>query len=247
MQLALRPILAEMTDFYRTPRTPARFEQYLKMLYADTNKDLGLPIVGFNPMGKEHLLDKLSELQAVHAEEIVREEIDRFNAEYAATGSDRYTVVLNLADDVGGAWTNHHETDYAARFRLNPLMERRFCVPYLYASRSYTAAQLREEVVAAFRRTHYWTYHRKPRSLGDHIHQETYALRDHSALGDPREIELLLPEVAAFYHQHKAEDDHALIFNFLYGDEASAALGYRHYGVPRNGGLEYARRQSLRT
>ena len=70
MTAELLPIIETMLDFYQKPRTPERFQAYLQLLQGSTKNDLALPIGGFNPMGKEHVSEKLIELQKIDAERI---------------------------------------------------------------------------------------------------------------------------------------------------------------------------------
>ena len=73
MTFHLRPILSDIKELYSKPRAPQRFKEYLAMLQGDTKDDMSLPIVGFNPMAKDHILDKIAELEALQAEELITE------------------------------------------------------------------------------------------------------------------------------------------------------------------------------
>ena len=106
MSFRLRPILSEIKELYSKPRTPQRFKEYLAMLQGNTQDDMSLPIVGFNPMAKEHILDKIKELEALQAEELITEVLREINLTTAGKTSDTITVVLNVADDLMGVWTN---------------------------------------------------------------------------------------------------------------------------------------------
>ncbi len=73
MNFELLPILNLMLNFYEKPRDFDRFQTYLALLQGDTKGDLVLPISGFNPMAKAHVLDKLREFKALDAEKIMSE------------------------------------------------------------------------------------------------------------------------------------------------------------------------------
>jgi len=66
----LKPILGEMKELYQGPVSPDRFKNYLSKLQGSTDQDLALPIAGFNPMAKGHVLEKIEELEALGAEDI---------------------------------------------------------------------------------------------------------------------------------------------------------------------------------
>ena len=46
-----------------------------------------------------------------------------------------------------------------------------------------------------------------------------------------------------FYQEHQHSEDHALIFNFFYGDDASASLGYTQFGVVDLDVFEYLKQR----
>ncbi len=92
----------------KKPRTLERFQEYLKTLQGDTKGDLVMPISGFNPMAKEHILQKLTELKTLNAEEIIHETLFELNNKLTHQPNDKiFKVALNLADDFKGGWTNH--------------------------------------------------------------------------------------------------------------------------------------------
>jgi len=106
VKFKLRPILSEIKELYQQPISDGRFAEYLKKLQGDSKEDLILPIAGFNPMAKEHVLYKIEELEGLNAEEVMHQAIKEFNANLQNPIDDIFLVVLNLADDLKGAWTN---------------------------------------------------------------------------------------------------------------------------------------------
>jgi hypothetical protein len=103
MTFELLPIMDIMFDLYQKPRTLDRFEEYLKTLQGDTKGDLILPIGGFNPMAKDHALEKLSELKELHAEQIIKDMLVKLNRELSEKKTQSvFKVVLNLSDDLKG-------------------------------------------------------------------------------------------------------------------------------------------------
>ena len=77
-----------------------------------------------------------------------------------------------------------------------------------------------------------------PMTLQDHVNQEIYVARSanlHSTI-DESAYKIL----DRFYQQHRDSEDHSLIFNFFYGDDASESLGYRTFGIKGATGFDYA-------
>ena len=116
MNFRLVPILDQMEDLYRLPRTGQRFSAYLSMLQGETKDDMIMPIAGYNPMGKDHVLEQLLALKNLGAEKIAATQLDDINAKIRHSGRHEISVVLNLADDIGGAWTDPYATDYSSKF-----------------------------------------------------------------------------------------------------------------------------------
>jgi len=240
MQFELVPILSVMEELYETPISPARFKEYLAKLQGGTKGDMVLPIGGFNPMAKEHILEKIHELQALEAEDLIRKTLVELNAKQQDQPSTFIKVVLNLADDLKGGWTNHYTTDFDSKFKINALVVRNFCTPYFWTSEDYTATSIERKTLEYAYRTIYWKQNPKPQTLADHFAQEVFVQQQITPTNtipdttDWREVEEL-------YQTFKDSDDYSLLFNFFYGDEASASLGYATFGMGERAGFEYAR------
>ena len=240
MPFRLHPVLDKMEKIYLMPRNRERFAQYLFLLQGNNKDEMILPIAGYNPMGKEHVLEKLRSLKSLGAEEILENVITKVNSKYAIKITPTFEVVINLADDLGGAWTNKFTTDFASKFELNALVQRGFCTPYFWTSETYTEDQIAERISAYIYRTIFWIKHGKPKTLHDHLQQEIFVF---SHLGN---VEISLDEedlkyLERFYTEHTLKDKYDLIFNFFYGDKASESLAFKAYGMPTNGGFELAK------
>lgn len=238
-RFVVTPILSKMQELYALPRTPARFKAYLQQLQGATKDDMVLPIAGFNPMAKEVAIQKIEELQALGAEDILREVADTLNERVPNSVDRTFQIVLNLGDDVQGAWTNRYTTDYTSKFKLNPMVNRNFCVPYFFTSESFTAEDIRRRALAYAYRTWYWLEHESPRNLEEFLRQEVYVARSLGPLQKPLEISDF-STIRTFYEAAKEEEDYAVLFNFFYGDEASQALGYATFDLPAQAGFAYA-------
>ena len=238
MTFHLRPILSDIKELYSKPRAPQRFKEYLAMLQGDTKDDMSLPIVGFNPMAKDHILDKIAELEALQAEELITEVLREISTPSAGNTIDTITVILNVADDLMGAWTNRYTTDYDSKFKLSAFIERKFCVPHFWTSESYSTELIENRTRTYAYRILYLLNHPMPVTLQDHVNQEIYVARSanlHSTI-DESAYKIL----DRFYQQHRDSEDHSLIFNFFYGDDASESLGYRTFGIKGATGFDYA-------
>lgn len=228
-----------MQEFYQTPHTRERFEQYLFMLQGKQKNDMILPIGGYNPMAKEHVLSKINELQDLDAEQIIQHELGNINTHLKSKEDRMIQVVLNLADDIGGAWTDRYTTDFSSKFEMQALVKRNFCTPYFWANETYT----KELIIQRTREYAYRTLHvienGKPGTLKDHVEQEIY-VQIHSN-DKPQISENNHSEIEKFYLQNTDSEDYNLIFNFFYGDETSELLAYKTYGIEKNAGWNYVK------
>lgn len=229
MLFKLLPVIDVMTSFYQLPLTPDRFQQYLKMLEGGKKGDLLFPISGFNPMAKGHVLDKLNELKAIGAEDVMKDAIKKINWKFAAQYKEKqFNVALNLSDDLRGGWTNRFTSDYDSKFRINGLFERNFCVPVFWSSEPVTKEIVRSRAMEYMLRTIYRIGHSTPVTLEEHFAQENF-------VADEMEYLESVPTARSpwneeFYNEHKNSAEYALIFNFLYGDAASESLSFKTFG-----------------
>lgn len=112
MTFELLPVIDMMLELYASPRDISRFKEYLSLLQGDTRGNLALPLGGFNPMGKEHVVAKLQELKALNAESVIQQTLSTLNTQLAAIHKDRkIKVALNLSDDIAGGWTNRYTSE----------------------------------------------------------------------------------------------------------------------------------------
>ena len=241
MTFLLLPTLDIMIDFYKKPRNGARFQEYLKMLKGETKEDLSFPIGGFNPMAKEHVLDKLEDFKRIQAEQIIKETLNHLNvAKFAKSASRDFKVAINVSDDLKGGWTNRFTSDYDSKFRFSGLFNRNFCVPVFWSSESATPEVIKDRTLDYVFRTIYWIEHPKPNNLKEHVHQEIFAANHASNLKKVNEKDY--KKMHEFYQENANSDDYHIIFNFFYGDHASSSLEFPTYGVSANfTGFDYCR------
>jgi hypothetical protein len=224
------PVIDTMLSLYEKPQSMDRFHEYIATLEGATKGDLTMPIGGFNPMGKEHVYDKLMELKKIEAEDIMAEALEGVNRKFsAAEEKEKIKVVMNLSDDLKGEWTNRYTTDYNSKFRINALVKRKFCTPYFWTSENYSRELVSRRTTEYVLRTLYGMDHEKPKTLGDHVMQEIF-VNENSGFVAGALVEND-PALQSFYNAHHLSEEEDLIFNFFYGDEASLSLSFRTFGV----------------
>lgn len=229
IRFSLLPLLDQMIALYEQPRNFERFEKYILLLQGDTKGDLAVPISGFNPMGKEHVLEGLKRLKDLGLEEIMAATLKTVRIPPLIPSSNReFKVAFNLSDDLMGGWTNRYTSDFDSKFKLNSLVNRNFCTPIFWTSESFTKDLIEERTQAAVFRTLYWLYHPKPKTLKEHLDQEVFVAQ-HTAsnsIGKPERFESLIH----FYQEYQHSENYPILFNFFYGDAAAASLGFPTYG-----------------
>lgn len=225
-----------MITFYRQPRGRERFEDYLRLALNEARNAPQRPIFIYNPMGREQVLTQLEELRRLDAEGIARQEIEtinmRLHANPTVKASLQIALGLNLADDIGGGWTNRYTTDYSLRFpRKITALHRQYCTPIFWTSDALDTDLIRRRVGEALWRSVYWL---SPgggiaRTLAEHLQQEINVSRQigrshtPAATGDSALRQL--------YREYRQATGPADLFALLYGDEAAASLGHRPLGA----------------
>lgn len=235
MKFQVKPVLTLIKGLYEQPLTPDRFQNYLAQLQGSSKGDLQLPIGGFNPMAKEHIMTKIAELEALRAEEIMQEALNEINTK-RSDSNVRIECVLNLADDLMGGWTNRYTTDFDSKFKLNALVERNFSTPYFWSSESYTEDLIQKRTKANALRTLYWKENGKIQCLRDYIKQESFVWTE---LDPSRQSLIDLKKRASIVKDFEEEDDYSFLFNFFYGDAASESLAYPTFDLDLKNGFPF--------
>jgi YesN/AraC family two-component response regulator len=240
MHFELLPIIDIVLDLYQKPRTSERFQSYLATLQGNTKGDLSIPIGGFNPMAKESTIEKLLALKALDIENMMTKTLESLNEKIKKDNHyPTVKVAFNLSDDLHGSWTNRYTSDYDAKFNINALFKRNFCVPVFWTSETYTIDDIKQTTLEYCYRTIYWQSHPKPKTLEEHIAQEFFVAKNTKKVA---KINSNFDSLHNFFQKNKNSEDQNLIFNFLYGDEASASLGRKTLEIEMAyGGFEYAK------
>ena len=119
MTFQLLPTIDIMMKLYQKPRTFDRFQEYIDTLQGASKGGFALPISGFNPMAKEHALEKLQVLKELKAEAIIESVSQDLNKTEKHVYVNRdFKIALNLCDDAQGGWTNRFTSDYDSKFKI---------------------------------------------------------------------------------------------------------------------------------
>lgn len=231
MQFELLPVLDDMLELYRHPRTFDRFKEFLSMLQGNTKGDMEKPLGGFNPMAGAAAARKLGELKTLGAETLIQEVLAAWNGagERISEVGDRFSISLVLSDDLYGGWTNRYTTDYTNRFLMQALVKRKQAVIVFWTSEPYTPDLIRTRALEHAHRTRYWLEHSRPKTLKEHFCQEKNVSR-FAGIRYPEEP-LDKERLGFFLREHAGSEDYSVIFNFFYGDAVCRELEYPTFGI----------------
>lgn len=232
------PVIDKMMGLYKMPISEDRFKAYLNLLRGGSRDDIVLPIQAFNPMAKSHVIEKLLLLKSMGIEEIMRSVTDTISFNHDT--DVKFQVAFNLADDLKGGWTNYYTTDFDSKFKLNALVERRFCTPYFWVSEEIDIELIKYRTEEYCLRAFFFLLNGKPKTLSDHIRQEKFVAENSKSRKSKIPFEdINLAE--GFLERHAHSVDYNLIFNFFYGHGGAQSLGFKSLDLPDNLGWRYLR------
>ena len=238
MKLEYVPLLSVQRDLYRILRGFQRFRTYLATMIDPQTRDLKIPIVSMNPMGKEHAAAKLCEYIGLDADAIAARVTAQ--AEHELDSIDgAFKVALVLADDAKGGWTNRHATEFGHRFSSQPYFKRGWIVGLLWTSEPPSIEAVRMETLISVYRAAHIKRHGFARSLREMLAQEGYAMA--LAGRDLPEFEpAALARTREIIESHLQESDLPVVTACFFGDDAAEALGFPRLGLTENAGLALA-------
>ena len=230
MRLVLLPLIDTMLEYYNLPRGFERFREYISLLTGGTGDDMKLPIGGFNPMGKEHVAERLIGLKNLDAEKLVSEILNKMSPQFANVDpAGEYKVSISLADDLKGGWTNRFTTDYQHKFNTSAFLKRRFITIQFWTSDTLSIELIASRTMESIFRLVYQLQFPKQETLEEHIRQEAFVNNKLKLVSGINPVDVAYYQ--RFYREHKDSIDYPLIFNFLYGDRAAENLGYKPMGI----------------
>lgn len=238
MKLEFVPLLQVQRDLYDMPRGMERFREYLRTMIDAQTRDLKLPLVAMNPMGKDHVapfLDRLLEMQAERAAADASVE----GAALFAEEPGEYRVCLVVSDDLKGGWTNRHASELGYRFEQGAYYKRGWIPAILWTSETYTTERVREEVLLCVARAAHVERHGAAHTLAERLDQEAYAMR---IAGSTTPV--LAPDDLAYTREviaaHLGTSDMPTAIAALFGDAAARELGHPPLGLSPRAGLAVA-------
>lgn len=150
-----------------------------------------------------------------------------------------YRACLVVSDDLKGGWTNRYAYEYSYRFEQRAYYRRAWLAAMLWTSESYDAALIREEMLQCVYRAAHVQRHGPPRSLGEMLAQESYAMRGAGSTTPALEADDLA-YTRDVLRDYLSRSDRATVIAALFGDAAARDLGYTPLGLSPRAGLALA-------
>jgi hypothetical protein len=247
MPLSFLPLLQIQRDLYAMPRGMERFREYIKTMTDPETGDLALPLVAMNPMGKDHIPALIDEYISLDAETIAAECVAEASANANALRTGRgFKVALVVSDDLKGGWTNRWASEFSHRLESAAFLKRGFLTGILWTSEPASAATVRAAVLTSIYRADYLETHAMPKTLGEMLDQEGYAMARAGCttpLLDADDLAYTRTVIAP----HLGAADRATLISCLFGDAAANALGYPPQGLTERAGFALALSDALKS
>lgn len=238
MKLEYVPLLQVQRDLYSLPRGMERFQAYLATMVDPETRDLKLPLVAMNPMGKEHVPALLDEYLAFDADGVAAHAVAEAEVQLAHVPGE-FKVTLVISDDLRGGWTNRYTSEFGHRFQSKAYHQRGWLTGILWTSERAAVQTAREEILQTVYRGAYIEQHGFTRTLREMLAQEGYAMARAGCTQPALEAEELeyTREVIA---PHWDATAYPLVFACLFGDEAASTFGYAPMGLSLRAGFALA-------
>ncbi len=174
----LVPLLRVTRDFHLIPHGKARFDAYIELVVggAEQTENVSLPpLVAMNPMGREHILERLEQAIEQDVEtllmSVLEDATQRLPADWIAD-LPFLKVGLVIVDDLRGGWTNRYFNDAHFRFDLEQIKQNFWVAVPLWSSEALDLARLRHEVLHICARVSYFWQQGKAETLRQKMAQE---------------------------------------------------------------------------
>lgn len=238
------PLLHIQFDLQQMPRDMTRFQAYLETLTNDDRSDVRyMPLVGMNPMGREHVTERVQAYLALDADAIAAEAVASVDREFGGFGQSLQHGLV-VMDDVRGGWTNRTNNDFALRFTLEFPLKRPWLTTPLWVSEPASAAAVQRAVRATIRRAFSIVARgRRAHTLGEMLAQEgeVLAYAGYTPTLDADDIDYSRQVLAPLLDT----TDYGVQIAALYGDAAANALGYAPLGLSPDAGFAVALADAL--
>jgi hypothetical protein len=233
MQLKLLPLLEIQRELHLLPRGKERFKSYIQTITGGKD-EIQIPLVGMNPMGKEHVAALIDELMTWGAESLTQEILEGLAPDLSFL-SYELQLGLVLTDDLKGGWTNTYLSDYAQRFENDYDLKHGWALVPIWTRQAWSKENLSREVQKTLYRTLYKLRHGLPETLAEMLMQEGLV----SVFAE--ETLKLEPELLDYSEDvispHLASAHKPICVACLYGDEAASSVGYPVLGLPEMAGF----------
>ena len=229
-------VLAEQYRLQQMPRSMERFQEYINTLLNEGHTDADLvPLVAMNPMGREHITERVAEYLALDAEQIaanaVREAQNRLGIP-----KDNYKHGLVVMDDVKGGWTNRASAEMGSS--ASGATRNHWISTGLWASEPASAAYIRQTILHSIFRVFYVQIHGAAQTLSEYMQQEGRAMAFAGCIPhlDADDIAYTRQVIAPLMDT----DNYPVCFAAMLGDEAARQMGYEPLGLSARAGFEVA-------
>ncbi len=243
MNVVLTPVLENLRDLYRIEDRFERFDAYVSLSFGKARGE-PLPLGTFSPMGEQQA-GYLDGLIATGAEASAQAAADEVAGEFADL-SDRFRLMLVVADVPRNGWTQRQLTDAEWRFILNDTLPKsmtlggfdRWVSVLLWTDTVATETYVTREVRGALYRALHVRYHGAARTLTQMTQQEgrVLAYAGYTPELGAEELEYTRAVLAPYLHS----DEFPVCFAALYGDAAAEQVGYEALGLAENAGFQRA-------
>jgi hypothetical protein len=251
MRLDYVPLLPVQRALHAIPRDvkekglPSRFREYLRTMTSEDGTTIELPpLVGINPMAKDHVSTLLDALLLVDADRLAARAAEEASALLTDVPGEAKATLLVYDDWLG--WTHRAHYEFDLRFRSGPPPERLprwakdfWVTAVLWSSEPASERAVWEAVGAMAHRLAYVHRHGPARTLRDMLTQEGHVMTMAGCSGpalDAEEIAYTREVVTP----HLASNDLRTAIECLFGDEAAYALGFTPRGLSPWAGLALA-------
>ena len=225
-------------ELYAIPRGGERFDAYLRTLIDPETRDLGLPMVAMNPMGKDHVPELLDEYLAIDADGLAADSVSEAAAKLADVAGE-FKVTLVISDDAMGQWTNRYATRVQSPLREQALPQARMAHRDAVDQRAAIRQGVRLEAMTVVFRVAHISRHGFPRTLRGMLAQEGYAMAMAGCVEPGLDAEEI-SHTREVIGPHLDTKDHPTIMAALFGDEAADSLGHPPLGLGSRAGLALA-------
>ena len=245
----MTPILEDLRDLYRTQDRFERFDAYVS-LSSGTVRGRGktrgepLPLGTFSPMGERQAgyLDRLITMKAEALAQTAADEVAKEFADF----SDRFRLMLVVADVPRNGWTQRQLTDAEWRFTPSDTLPKsmslgdfdRWVSVLLWTDTEATEAYAKREVRGALYRALHVHHVGAARTLAQMMQQEgrVLAYAGYMPELDTEELEYSRAVITPLLQR----TEFSVCFAALYGDAAAKRVGYEALGLTAQAGFQVA-------